>query len=54
MTPEILTAIITAAAIVSLITALIYVSEIPKMEEEYREKLKNLGKFTKDDEHADG
>lgn len=51
---EILTAIITATAIVSLITALIYISEIPEMEEEYREKLKNLDKFTEDDEYTDG
>ena len=36
MMPEIIIAIITATTIVSLITALIYVSEIPELEEKYR------------------
>lgn len=54
MIPEILAAIITATTVVSIITALIFVSEIPKIEEQYRENLKNLDKFTKDDEYIDG
>ena len=46
-------AIVTAFSVVAVISGLIFASEIPKMEEEYREKLKNLDKFT-EDENTDG
>lgn len=52
MMPEILTAIIAATTIVSLITVLIFASEIPEMKEEYRKK--HPDKFTEDDEYTDG
>lgn len=53
MTTDMFYAIVTAFSVVAVISALIFASEIPKIEEEYREKLKNLDKFTEDEAPMD-